>query len=135
MRRRKNRSEEKGFWLRFNFVEGVTVDQENTCHDGYLKIIEERNCRCMGGAFGSWDWQTFVYADGRKKASTESDRKAAIEYFENCVSVCAYEIGPLVDAKENKPVAFEGTKKALTEQCSCFGKPQRHRVPFSGRKK
>ena len=106
---------DKGFWVKFNLKNGLSIDETNKVLDYYYGYMIARHCSSTGGIGKSWDWEELVHGSRKKVNITESDREAAINYLENSDIIMEYEVGDLIDLEDAEYESVEKAKKSIIE--------------------
>ena len=97
-----------GFWVRYDFRDGLSVDARNACIDRFERfLVKELAGVCIGGVAEGWDWQILVYAGDGTSSMTSADRLAAVACLGNDRDVERYDVGALVEVEEEYPKGVE----------------------------
>jgi uncharacterized protein YggL (DUF469 family) len=108
----------KAFWVKFKFVDGLTVDETNKALDEYFKFTWSLKCSSDGGPVDPWSWKELVHVSREKQDVTETDRQALIKFLEKHKLITEFQIGELVMWEEAYEASTQLIKDSIIQHFS-----------------
>ena len=101
----------KAFWLRVAIADGSEATRGIVLHD-LMTDFAKRRFTPEGGEFWGWDWHLLITADDLGEDVPEDVREDVRAWFAKRTDVSKFELGPMVDARQEYRLVVEHWRKS-----------------------